>query len=457
MLSSGAILSERYRLEDRIAIGGMGEVWRATDVVLGREVAVKILLPSLLADPSFIARFNGEARMMATLRHPGIVQVFDYGEDTLADGGRANYLVMEFVNGEPLSKRIDAAGRLGVPETLGIVEKAARALHGAHGAGIVHRDVKPSNLLVQPNGNVVLVDFGVARSSNITSVTSTNAVPGTVLYMAPEQATGKPVSAATDIYALGAVAYCCLAGHPPFHGENPLEVAVKHLHEDPPPLPDEVPPPVRDLIARALAKDPAERYPDAAAFATAARKARTAPATAATTALVGAAAPVAAGGAAVRKAVARDSNTLSEMPVTPQRSGRSRGPAATVAGVILAALLGLGALAAVLGFGRDHDRPETNSPAPTGSATAPAAPQESAPGDDDAPTYRESGPTRHATERTGQPSVTPTAPSQEPSQTPSRTPSKSATPSQTTSSDAPPTEPPASPGGERQDAGGTRR
>ncbi|MEU8191951.1 serine/threonine-protein kinase, partial [Micromonospora carbonacea] len=271
MLSSGVVLSGRYRLDDRVATGGMGDVWRATDQVLGRRVAVKVLLPALVSDPDFIARFRAEARIMAALRHPGIVQVYDCGEDDLPSGGRADYLVMEFVEGEPLSRRIEAAGHLGVAETMSIVAQAAQALHAAHAGGIVHRDVKPSNLLVQEDGTVVLVDFGVARSTNVTSITSTNAVPGTALYMAPEQAAGRPVSGATDIYALGAVAYCCLTGGPPFTGDNPLQVAVRHLDDEPPELPADIPGPVRDLVSRALAKDPAARYATGAAMAEAAR------------------------------------------------------------------------------------------------------------------------------------------------------------------------------------------
>jgi serine/threonine-protein kinase len=262
------VLNDRYRLEERVATGGMGDVWKASDLVLGRTVAVKVLLPSLLTDPQFLTRFRAEARMMAAVHHPGIVQVYDCGEDT-SRPDRADYLVMEFVEGEPLSHRITETGRLEVEQTLSIVGQAAQALHAAHTAGIIHRDVKPSNLLVHPDGSVVLVDFGVARSTSVTSITSTNAVPGTVLYMAPEQASGKPVSPATDVYALGAVAYCCLTGNPPFTGDNPLQVAVAHLRDEPPPLPDDVPDDVAALVFRALAKEPAERFASAAAMAAA--------------------------------------------------------------------------------------------------------------------------------------------------------------------------------------------
>jgi serine/threonine-protein kinase len=278
VLSRGVVLSDRYQLTERIASGGMGEVWRGTDLLLRREVAVKVLLPSLVSDSEFIARFRTEARMMAALRHPGIVQVYDYGEDAVVDGSRLDYLVMEYIEGAPLSKWIKATGKLGVTETISVVTQAAEALHVAHSAGIVHRDVKPSNLLVRPDGVIVLVDFGVARSTDTTGLTATNMIMGTADYMAPEQAVGQPVSAATDIYALGAVAYCCLAGRPPFTGDNPLQVVTQHLQSEPPTLPTtDIPAPVAALVSRALAKDPADRYPSAAAFAEAARTAQSGP------------------------------------------------------------------------------------------------------------------------------------------------------------------------------------
>src|SRR5690349_13137817 len=253
----------------------MGEVWRATDVVLGRTVAVKVLLPALLTDAAFLARFKAEARILAAFRHPNVVDVYDFGESDL-DGRPAAYLVMAYVDGEPLSHRIATDGRLPVVDTLSVVAQAADALAAAHTGGVVHRDVKPGNLLVQSDGTVVLVDFGVARSADITAITAANAVPGTVLYMAPEQVSGKPVSPATDIYALGAVAYQCLSGVPPFNGEAPMEIALRHLNDEVPPLPDDLPEPVRELVMRSLAKEPMQRYPSAAAVAAAARAAATA-------------------------------------------------------------------------------------------------------------------------------------------------------------------------------------
>ncbi|MEV1333058.1 protein kinase [Micromonospora costi] len=274
MLTRGVVLSDRYRLGERVATGGMGAVWRCTDLFLEREVAVKVLLPTLVADQEFTTRFRAEARMLAALRHPGVVAVHDVGQTTLADGSRVDYLVMEYVEGEPLVAWLGRAGRLDAASTMSVVAQAADALHAAHLAGIVHRDVKPGNLLVKPDGRVVLVDFGIARSSALTGLTAANMVLGTATYMSPEQATGQPVSAATDVYALGAVAYYCLAGQPPFVGENPLEVALRHQQDEPAPLPQGTPPAVVELVSRAMAKRPADRFASAAEMARAAAEAR---------------------------------------------------------------------------------------------------------------------------------------------------------------------------------------
>ncbi|WP_410815741.1 protein kinase domain-containing protein [Micromonospora sp. 050-3] len=274
MLTRGVLLGDRYRLGERVATGGMGAVWRGTDVLLEREVAVKVLLPSLVADPEFTARFRAEARMLAALRHPGVVPVHDVGQAALDDGSQVDYLVMEYVEGEPLSARVRGVGRLDPATTMSVLAQAAEALHTAHLAGIVHRDVKPGNLLVKADGTVVLVDFGIARSRNMAGLTAANMVLGTASYMSPEQATGQPVSAATDIYALGAVAYFCLAGQPPFHGDNPLAVALRHAQEDAAALPAATPPAVAAVVARALAKRPEDRFGSAAELAAAAADAR---------------------------------------------------------------------------------------------------------------------------------------------------------------------------------------
>ncbi|MBL7259441.1 protein kinase [Actinoplanes sp. LDG1-01] len=260
------MLSDRYRLTQRLAAGGMGEVWRGEDVMLHRQVAIKVMLPALRSDREFVTRFRTEARMMAALRHPGIVQVYDYGET--ADG---DYLVMEFVEGIPLAKRIEQAGRLSPAETMAIVAQVADALQVAHEAGIVHRDVKPANLLVRPGGAIVLVDFGVARSATANGLTGTNVVLGSANYMAPEQAEGKPIGPPTDVYALGAVAYCCLTGRPPYVGDNPLQVLTQLVYGELPTLPPDVPQPVAALVLRTLAKEPSHRFASAAELASVAR------------------------------------------------------------------------------------------------------------------------------------------------------------------------------------------
>ncbi|GAA4607555.1 serine/threonine-protein kinase [Actinoplanes octamycinicus] len=272
MLSPGVVLHGRYQLTRLVAAGGMGEVWRADDLLLHRQIAVKVLLPALMADTQFIARFRAEARMMAALRHPGIAQIHDYGRDAAVGPYRFDYLVMEFIDGTPLSERIRRAGVLGADETLAVVAQVADALQAAHDAGIVHRDIKPNNLLVRPDGAIVVVDFGVARSAaGTTGLTATGVVLGSAHYMAPEQAEAQPVTAATDVYALGAVAFTCLAGRPPYVGDSPLAVLGQLVHGPAPVLPPEVPPEAAALVRRAMAKDPGQRFPTAAEFAAAAR------------------------------------------------------------------------------------------------------------------------------------------------------------------------------------------
>ncbi|WP_433133007.1 protein kinase domain-containing protein [Micromonospora sp. CA-240977] len=267
----GEVVGGRYRLVESIASGGMGDVWRAVDETLDRCVAVKMLQHRLVTDAGFGERFRREARAMAALRHPGIAQVYDYGEVSGPDAPALAYIVMECVQGQPLSERIAEFGRLDAAETMSIAAQTARALQAAHDAGVVHRDVKPSNLIIEPDGHVVLVDFGVAVTQEAASLTGTNQVVGTALYMAPEQVVRNETTPAIDIYALGAVVYHCLAGRPPHQGENALAVALRHLEEEPPPLPEDVPAEVQRLVATAMAKDPARRFPTAAAMATSAQ------------------------------------------------------------------------------------------------------------------------------------------------------------------------------------------
>jgi eukaryotic-like serine/threonine-protein kinase len=253
------LLAGRYRLTDRIAAGGMGEVWRGEDVLLNRAVAVKLLPTGRAGDGSFLARFRAEARYAASLSHPGIARVYDYGES--AEFGGA-YLIMELVKGEPLSAILARAGRLSPDATLDIIGQAARALDAAHQAGIVHRDIKPGNLLVAGGGTTKITDFGIAtavRAAQASHLTETGMVMGTAMYVSPEQATGAPVDASSDIYSLGVVAYECLAGHVPFMAAEPLAIAYAHKHAPVPALPPDVPEPVAGLVYDMLAKTPAGR------------------------------------------------------------------------------------------------------------------------------------------------------------------------------------------------------
>jgi eukaryotic-like serine/threonine-protein kinase len=250
------LLAGRYRLTGRIAAGGMGEVWRGEDELLNRPVAVKLLPTGRAGDEAFLARFRAEARYAASLSHPGIARVYDYGES--AEFGGA-YLVMELVNGEPLSAILARAGRLSPDATLDIIGQAARALDAAHQADIVHRDIKPGNLLVAAGGTTKITDFGIAtavRAAQASHLTETGMVMGTAMYVSPEQATGAPVTASSDIYSLGVVAYECLAGRPPFTANEPLAIAFAHKHDPVPPLPPDVPQPVADLVYDMLAKTP---------------------------------------------------------------------------------------------------------------------------------------------------------------------------------------------------------
>lgn len=273
MVAQGTTLAGRYRLDARLGAGGMGEVWRGEDVVLGRTVAVKVLLPGHTDDPGFGERFRGEARAMAAINHPGVVEVYDYGVDQVPGVGAQAYLVMKFVDGEPLDRLLARLGRIPPEAAMDLIAQAASALQAVHDQGIVHRDVKPGNLLVRADGTLVLTDFGIARADNASRLTDAGMVLGTAAYCAPEQAEGAPVTPAVDIYALGVVAYECLAGHRPFDGDTPVAIALKHIREAPPPLPADVPPGVRRLVEIALSKDPARRFRNAEAMSLAAKQA----------------------------------------------------------------------------------------------------------------------------------------------------------------------------------------
>ena len=256
------LLADRYRLDERLAGGGMGEVWRATDVLLDRPVAVKTLRPEHVDDEDFRARLRAEARHAARLSHPGVASVYDFGELP----GSA-WLVMELVDGRPLSALLREQGRLDAERALDVLQQSALALQAAHSVGLVHRDVKPGNLLVTGDGTVKVTDFGISTAAGAVPLTRTGQIVGTASYLSPEQAEGLTATPASDLYALGVVAHECLSGRPPFTADNPLAVLLAHVNATPPPLPDDVPEAVRSLVGRLLAKDPSERPASAAQVA----------------------------------------------------------------------------------------------------------------------------------------------------------------------------------------------
>ena len=257
----------RYRLETLLGCGGMAEVWRADDTKLGRPVAVKVILAAHASERSFVERFLREARVVASLEHPNILPVYDFGEE---DGDP--FLVMPLLDGGTLRDRM--VGRpVPLPQAATWIGQLAGALDAAHEAGVLHRDVKPANVLIGKGDRAFLADFGIAKMlETATGLTATGMVVGTPLYMAPEQAQGNPATPATDRYALAVIAYELLAGKPPFEGENPLSLMHQHVTSPAPALSSRVaglPAGLDAVFARALAKDPAERHPKCAALASA--------------------------------------------------------------------------------------------------------------------------------------------------------------------------------------------
>ena len=254
----GDLLDGRYELAERIGSGGMGTVHRAHDTRLDRTVAVKLLHHERGADDVTRARLQAEARFAGALHHPGIVQVFDYGEEPGQDGPTP-YVVMQYIEGASVSEVLRERGAMPPATVAALVDDIAQALDVAHAAGIVHRDLKPSNILVTPSGRAVLVDFGVARSDTTEPLTETGQIIGSADYLSPEQVRGQRATPASDIYALGIVAYQCLTVTSPFRRETQTATLLARLHDDPPELDAGFPSPLRSLVGQMMSADPADR------------------------------------------------------------------------------------------------------------------------------------------------------------------------------------------------------
>jgi eukaryotic-like serine/threonine-protein kinase len=269
MTAQARLLSGRYQVGELLGYGGMAEVHRGRDLRLGRDVAIKMLRTDLARDAMFQMRFRREAQNAASLNHPAIVAVYDTGEEVGPTGETIPFIVMEFVNGRTLKEVLAAEGRLMPRRALEICADICAALEFSHRHGIIHRDIKPGNVMLTTTGQVKVMDFGIARAlaSGATTMTQTSAVIGTAQYLSPEQARGEAVDARSDVYAAGCVLFELLCGHPPFVGDNPVSVAYQHVREEPPRPSDinpDVTPPIDAIVLKALAKNPLNRYQSAA-------------------------------------------------------------------------------------------------------------------------------------------------------------------------------------------------
>jgi beta-lactam-binding protein with PASTA domain/predicted Ser/Thr protein kinase len=252
------VLGQRYEIQGVLGQGGMAKVFKGRDTVLGREVAVKVLSPQFVTDAQFVTRFRREAQAAAALNHPNIVSVFDTG-----DQGDIHYIVMEYVEGRTLRDAIRSDGPLMPERAAEIADAVAKALSAAHEKGLVHRDIKPGNIMITSSGEVKVMDFGIARTATGDTLTQTAAVLGTASYLSPEQAQGEPVDPRSDIYSLGCVLYEMLTGKPPFTGDSPVAIAYKHVRDDPVPpsrLNGDIPRDLESVVMKSMAKNPANRY-----------------------------------------------------------------------------------------------------------------------------------------------------------------------------------------------------
>jgi serine/threonine protein kinase len=441
--------ARRYVLDSRIATGGMGEVWAARDTLLDRVVAVKVLKAEYADDPLFRARFETEAQHAAALQHPGIAAVYDYGDSTVDDGSstRRPFLVMELVDGQPLSNLLRPSAPLDPDATRGLLALAADALGVAHDAGIVHRDVKPANLLVTPDRRVKVTDFGIARAADAMALTETGQVLGTPAYISPEQAEGGTATAASDVYSLGVVAFECLAGEKPFVAATPVATAIAHLRNPVPDLPASVPADLARVVRRALSKAPEDRYADGAAFAAALRDpgASPVPPVAAVpgdpTQVIPTMAPAVEPAPVPTPVVTTVATSAASSDPDDAPAPRRTTPWSVILGLVTVVVAVL--LVAIWLSTRDSSAPSEETPSQSPSQSE--SPSES-PGDSPSNTPSESPSDSPSESPSETPSGSPTeTPTESPSESPSETPTESPTESPTTPTETPtetPTAPP---------------
>jgi serine/threonine protein kinase len=377
MTAQARLLGGRYQVGELLGYGGMAEVHKGRDLRLGRDVAIKMLRTDLARDATFQERFRREAQNSAALNHPAIVAVYDTGEEISSTGEKLPFIVMEFVNGQTLKEVLAQEGRIQPRRALEIIADICAALEFSHRHGIIHRDIKPGNVMITPNGQVKVMDFGIARAlaSGATTMTQTSAVIGTAQYLSPEQARGESVDARSDVYAAGCVLFELLVGHPPFVGDSPVSVAYQHVREEPrapSSINREVSPDVDAIVLKALAKNPVNRYQSAQEMRADALRAVAGRPVLATPVMTEAETMAMQDQAAATRQWQPQGATTLQRPVPPP--GGPQPPERRSSSWVMAALAGLGVLVVVvLGVALAMNRNNDNKPNNNNNATTPAA------------------------------------------------------------------------------------